>query len=58
MKNFVLNGISCGRIALERADIKVDKYYASEIKKIAIFQLCEALFPTNSFTMPGRAVRR
>lgn len=27
------DGISCGRIALERADIKVDKYYASEINK-------------------------
>lgn len=25
------DGISCGRIALERAGIKVDKYYASEI---------------------------
>lgn len=25
------DGIACGRIALERADIKVDKYYASEI---------------------------
>lgn len=32
----LFDGISCGRIALERADIKVDKYYASEIKKIAI----------------------
>lgn len=28
--------ISCGRIALERAWIKVDKYYASEIDKYAI----------------------
>lgn len=32
----LFDGISCGRIALERANIKVDKYYASEIKKIAI----------------------
>ena len=32
----LFDGISCGRIALERAGIKVDKYYASEIKKFAI----------------------
>lgn len=32
----LFDGISCGRIALERAGIKVDKYYASEIKKHAI----------------------
>ena len=30
------DGMSCGRIALEKAGIKVDKYYASEIKDIAI----------------------
>lgn len=30
------DGISCGQIALERAGIKVDSYYASEIKKSAI----------------------
>lgn len=32
----LFDGISCGRIALERAGIAVNKYYASEIKKIAI----------------------
>lgn len=32
----LFDGMSCGRIALERAGIKVDKYYASEIKKHAI----------------------
>ena len=32
----LFDGISCGQIALERAGIKVDKYYASEIKKHAI----------------------
>lgn len=32
----LFDGISCGQIALERAGIKIDKYYASEIKKIAI----------------------
>ena len=30
------DGISCGRIALERAGIKVDKYYASEINEPSI----------------------
>lgn len=30
------DGMSCGQIALERAGIKVDKYYASEIDKHAI----------------------
>ena len=29
------DGMSCGRIALDRAGIKVDKYYASEIDKYA-----------------------
>lgn len=32
----LFDGISCGQISLERAGIKVDKYYASEIKKYAI----------------------
>ena len=32
----LFDGMSCGQIALERADIKVDNYYASEIKKHAI----------------------
>ena len=32
----LFDGISCGRVALERASIKVDKYYASEIKDIAV----------------------
>ena len=32
----LFDGISCGQIALERADIKVDTYYASEIKDYAI----------------------
>jgi len=32
----LFDGISCGRIALERAGIKVDKYYASEIDPYAI----------------------
>lgn len=32
----LFDGMSCGQIALERAGIKVDKYYASEIDKYAI----------------------
>lgn len=32
----LFDGISCGRIALERAGIEVEKYIASEIKKFAI----------------------
>ena len=32
----LFDGMSCGRIALERAGIKVDKYYASELDKYAI----------------------
>lgn len=32
----LFDGISCGQIALERARIKVDEYYASEIKPKAI----------------------
>lgn len=32
----LFDGISCGMVALERAGIKVDKYFASEIKDIAI----------------------
>lgn len=32
----LFDGISCGRVALERAGIKVDKYYASEICPNAI----------------------
>jgi len=32
----LFDGISCGQIALERADIKVDSYFASEIDKYSI----------------------
>jgi len=32
----LFDGISCGRIALERAGVHVDKYFASEIDKNAI----------------------
>lgn len=32
----LFDGVSCGQVALERAGIKVDKYYASEVDKYAI----------------------
>ncbi|MCP3673729.1 MAG: DNA (cytosine-5-)-methyltransferase, partial [Gammaproteobacteria bacterium] len=32
----IFDGISAGRVALERANIPVDKYYASEVDKYAI----------------------
>lgn len=38
------DGMSCGQIALERAGIKVDKYFASEIKEIGI-KVTKANYP-------------
>ena len=32
----LFDGISCGRLALDRANIKYDRYYSSEIDKHAI----------------------
>ena len=32
----LFDGMSCGQLALHRAGIKYDNYYASEIKKFAI----------------------
>ena len=40
----MFDGISCGHVALERAGIKVDKYYASEIDKYAI-QIAQKNYP-------------
>jgi len=40
----LFDGISCGRVALERAGIKVDNYYASEIDKYAI-QISQKNYP-------------
>lgn len=40
----LFDGISCGMVALERAGIKVDKYYASEIDKNAI-KISEKNYP-------------
>lgn len=40
----LFDGISCGQVALERAGIKVDNYYASEIDKYAI-QITQKNYP-------------
>ena len=40
----LFDGMSCGRIALERLGIPVDNYYASEIDKYAI-QVSQANYP-------------
>lgn len=32
----LFDGMSCGRVALERAGIKIDRYFASEVDKYAI----------------------
>tara|TARA_Y100000361_G_scaffold154271_1_gene179223 strand:+ start:1143 stop:2519 length:1377 start_codon:yes stop_codon:yes gene_type:complete len=40
----LFDGMSCGRIALERAGIKVNKYYSSEIDKYAI-QISKKNYP-------------
>ena len=42
----LFDGMSCGRIALERAGIKVDSYYASEIDKHAM-TVAKANWPEN-----------
>src|SRR3990167_2565094 len=40
----LFDGISCARVALGKASIKVEKYYASEIDKYAI-QIAQKNFP-------------
>lgn len=40
----LFDGISCGRVSLERAGFEVDKYYASEIDKYAI-QIAQKNYP-------------
>lgn len=42
----LFDGISCGRVALERAGIPITKYYASEIDKYAI-QIAQKNYPDN-----------
>jgi len=40
----LFDGMSCGRLALERAGIKIENYFASEIDKYAI-QVAQANYP-------------
>lgn len=40
----LFDGISCGRLALERAKIPVEKYFASEIDQYAI-KISQKNFP-------------
>lgn len=40
----LFDGISCGRVALERAGIPVEEYYASEIDQSAI-KVAQAMYP-------------
>lgn len=40
----LFDGISCGRVALERAGIPIEVYYASEIDKYAI-SVAQAMYP-------------
>ncbi len=43
----LFDGMSCGRIALERAGIKVDNYFSSEIDKYAI-QVADKNYPQDT----------
>lgn len=52
----LFDGISCGRVALERAGIKVDKYYASEIDRYAI-QIALKNYPDTIADISGRIYR-
>ena len=40
----LFDGMSCGRIALDKAKIEVDNYYASELDKYAI-KVSQANYP-------------
>ena len=40
----LFDGMSCGQIALKKAGIKYDNYYASEIDKFSI-KVCKDNFP-------------
>ena len=48
----LFDGIGCGRIALERAGIKVDNYYSSEIDKYAI-QIANKNYPQDEVNRLG-----
>ena len=40
----LFDGMSCGQLALERAGIPIDNYFAAEIDKYAV-QVTQANFP-------------
>ena len=48
----LFDGIGCCRIALERAGVIVDKYYASEIEKSAI-KIATTNYPCLLYTSPS-----
>lgn len=51
----LFDGMSCGRIALERAGIKVDNYYSSEIDKYAI-QVADKNYPQDADKRLGSVI--
>jgi len=52
----LFDGISCGRVALERAGIGIDKYFASEIDKYAM-QIAQKNYPDTVHIGDVRDVR-
>ncbi len=52
----LFNGISCGRVAAERAKITVDNYYSSEIDKYAI-QIADKNYPQDVENKLGDVIR-
>ena len=42
----LFDGISCGRVALERLGVPIEKYYTSEIDKYAI-AISDYHYPSN-----------
>jgi len=51
----LFDGMSCGRIALERVGIKVDNYYSSEIDKYAI-QVADKNYPQDGDKRLGSVI--
>ena len=48
----LFDGMSCGRIALERANIRVDNYFSAEIDKYAI-QIANKNYPQDEINRLG-----
>lgn len=48
----LFDGMSCGRLALEKAGIDVDIYYSSEVDKYAM-QVADANYPVDKWTRLG-----